>query len=312
MWNMGVLTQEQSERLCTAVVSRAADDRLQLIGLCEVGHQFPEFPGFTCVPAEADPNRSVRGAGRGKGLGWFVHDAYARYTTTVKSTRHYVWLRVALPLRVPVFVCAVYLPPAGSKVAWSADITWEDTLNELQADVAAYSRLGEVCMLGDFNAHTDNLEDRGTACDSLLDDMGSMGGVVDSRLIAIPVRTNSDRTPACAVGKRLVELCVATGCVFLNGRAPGDQEGRSTFEGGEGPSVIDYGIVSRSLFPHVPTFAVEDNFGLSDHNPLVTVLCVPTRPAPAPVAHPAPAAVRWDPDKRDVYRQLLAGDTYSQ
>jgi len=64
----------------------------------------------------------------------------------------------------------------------------------------------------------------------------------------------------CAVGQRLVDLCVcvASGCVILNGRAPGGQEGRPTFVGFDGlvSSVIDYGVVSRSMWPFVGRFVV--------------------------------------------------------
>ena len=210
-----------------------------------------------------------------------------------------------------MFLGAVYLPRATSHVAWTAQQSVEDALQGLQADIAAYSRLGKVCLLGDFNAHTADLDDRGTECDGILDDMGGMGAV-RSRLIAIPARANSDRSDACAVGRQLVALCAASQCVLLNGRSPGDQDGQATFVRGATSSVIDYGIVSRSLFPCVQTFAVEDSNGLSDHKPLVMVLSMPEAATPPPAERLAPLAVRWDPAKRDEYRLLLSGESYSR
>jgi hypothetical protein len=153
-------------------------------------------------------------------------------------------------------------------------------------------RVGEVWVLGDSHAHTGMLDDRGGDSDGILDDMGGMGGAVHSRLVPIPARANSDAKAPCEVGRRLVEMCVASKCVMLNGRAPGDEEGVSTFVGAQGSSVIDYGIVSRSLFPCVSTFAVEDNFGLSDHNPLVMVVALPKATSPVLPSRKAPLAVR--------------------
>jgi hypothetical protein len=54
----------------------------------------------------------------------------------------------------------------------------------------------------------------------------------------------------------LVDLCVATKCLIMNGRAPGDEQAAATFVGWDGKvsTVVDYGIVSRGLFPHVQRF----------------------------------------------------------
>jgi len=80
--------------------------------------------------------------------------------------------------------------------------------------------------MGDVNGHTGVLDDRGVESDAVLDDMGVMGGPRgQAPRQAIPLRASRDTMRPCAVGIRLVDLCVATGCVIFNGRAPGDEEG---------------------------------------------------------------------------------------
>lgn len=53
-------------------------------------------------------------------------------------------------------------------------------------------------------------------------------------------------------------MCMSSGCVVLNGRSPGDIDSHPTFVGWQGgsTSVIDSGIVSRPLFPHMQQLAV--------------------------------------------------------
>jgi len=77
-------------------------------------------------------------------------------------------------------------------------------------------------------------------------------------------------------------------------------------------SVIDYGVVSRSLWPFVERFVVTPHNGHSDHNRLLMVLRLPRADAGGRAGRPAPAAavVKWDPELRGQYRLLT--DEYSQ
>ena len=90
-----------------------------------------------------------------------------------------------------------------------------------------------------------------------------------------------DPRPVDTSGGLLLELCSATGCVLLNGRARGDERGHPTFRprrvrGQAGsPSVLDYGLVSLPLYDHVESFRVLSGGQFddtSDHNPLSCVV----------------------------------------
>jgi hypothetical protein len=181
----------------------------------------------------------------------------------------------------------VYIPPVDS-VEWRqvGAEAWQDAYSDLQADVAAYQNLGEVCLFGDYNARTSTADDTGVATQQVLDSMGVLAGQV----APVPVRDrrNTDQRPVCSFGQKLLALFAATNSIILNGRTAGDPTGAATFvssrsvsgDGGSGSaeagnssssskrrkkcksatavcrSVIDYGIVSRSLFPRVYNFAV--------------------------------------------------------
>jgi hypothetical protein len=62
-------------------------------------------------------------------------------------------------------------------------------------------------------------------------------------------RVNSDMKQPTAMGRKLVELCKDTGVLILNGRLPGDEQGKNTYLslGKQGTSLIDYFIASRDL-----------------------------------------------------------------
>jgi hypothetical protein len=187
MWNVAILTAAKSDTLCRVVEHQSSQRRLQVLGLCEVGRVLPEFVGFTRFQGLGDASRSDRGAGRGQGLCVFVHDDILRFTKLVKATQYTIWLSVREPQRPPLMLCFLYLPPATSTVSWSRDFCWEDALCSVQQDIKAFSAVGEVCILGDFNAHTAVLDDRGTVCEGVSDDMGlMMGGAGTRPLVSIP------------------------------------------------------------------------------------------------------------------------------
>ena len=61
-------------------------------------------------------------------------------------------------------------------------------------------------------------------------------------------------------------LCVQTGLMILNGRAPGDFVGKLTCHTPRGSSVVDYGVASQYLIPDIKYFTVHRFLAdFSDH-----------------------------------------------
>ena len=68
-------------------------------------------------------------------------------------------------------------------------------------------------------------------------------------------------------GRRPLQICGDRGFTILNGCTPGDSQGYFTYERGPIRSVIDYAIVSQSIWPLVCNFQVDQrNPILSDHS----------------------------------------------
>ena len=211
-WNVGVMTPEQAATWGEAWLSMANRGELDILLLSELGHTCPAFEGFSAFEGVRSPLRSDVGARRGQGLCMYVREGLAPFCSLVKSTQCWVWVKVRLPGRHPLFVCCVYLPPATSKL-WgssSADPTacgdMVETYHALQSDIALLQQQGEVCVLGDLNAHTGELDDRALDGAAVLDDLGAPG----DQPAAVPARHNSDTSPVNQSGRLLIELCTAT------------------------------------------------------------------------------------------------------
>lgn len=307
-----MLSAQKQQYVQELVMGKVDGQRVSLFVLCEMGRGQRSFAGFTAYHGRSDPTRSGKGAGRGQGLAVFVRDDLSGLSEVVKCTHHTVWVQVKVPGRRALSVCGVYLPPPGSESWHELGTSWEEVAAELQADVLQYESQGDVCLLGDFNVHTSCLDDRGVASDSILDSMGVMGAVSSGGVGAgVPVRANVDVSAPGQEGKQFVDMCVASKCLILNGRAPGDEQGAATFVGwnGSASTVIDYGVVSRGLYPHVQHFTVLPNAGWSDHNSLFVSVRL-AHASESVEGQQAPMPVKWDPEKREVFRQLLKSPEY--
>ena len=82
----------------------------------------------------------------------------------------------------------------------------------------------------------------------------------------VPNRNSEDKVPADHRGKELLELCKSLQLVILNGRKIGDLFGKFTSLQWNGNSVVDYVLVSKSIYSSITYFQI-GNFipWLSDH-----------------------------------------------
>ena len=76
-----------------------------------------------------------------------------------------------------------------------------------------------------------------------------------------------DKRPIDSYGHQLLQFCNDRNLSILNGCAPGDTQGYFTYKKGLCRSVIDYGLVSQSMWPLIRSFQVGiHNSILSDHS----------------------------------------------
>lgn len=312
-WNLNVLTAEQAVWL-----ERLARNVDLVLGV-ETGRDDPfELAGFVCFPGLPRANRSTAGAGRGQGMAVWVRQQYAPHCVCVKRTDYYMWLRLAAPGHRVMFVCVVYLPPSSSVVEWQHGSGWLQVFADLHVDITAFQALGSVCVFGDFNARTSTMDESSVAAQQLLDAMGVPAGPATGATTALTPRCNSDASPPCGFGRQLLSLCASTGLAILNGRASGDAQGAATHVSRSGVgSVIDYGLASRCLLPHVARFMVmaDGTSLMSDHHALVCVVdwpAAPQQPLKAGFVPISTPCVMWDPDKREQYVGALSANQQEQ
>ncbi len=160
-----------------------------------------------------------------------------------------------------IFLACSYLPPQGSSIfAWYN----VDVCEMLELDVMRYSNMGDIMICGDLNARVDSL------CDYIENDDITHSPVPSSYEpdSFAKKRFSLDRDYYNDYGKWLIDLCISARLAIVNGRCLGDVRGVYTSHQPEGASVVDYNIVSKTMFDKVNSFTVQSLTDYSDHCPL--------------------------------------------
>ncbi|CAG2241035.1 unnamed protein product [Mytilus edulis] len=129
----------------------------------------------------------------------------------------------------------------------------------------------DILLCGDFNARTN------TAVDFVANDNDFIHSNYDRHYLvdSISLDRNNQDTVRCGRGNSLLELCIQSGLRILNGRTCGDTLGKFTSHNSMGSSVIDYMVVSESMYHNILSFRVHDFIkSLSDHCMLSCLLSV--------------------------------------
>ena len=158
-----------------------------------------------------------------------------------------------------LYVIMVYIPPEGSTYLKANAIQPFDLLKSSYAKIPPDAH---VVLLGDFNAHINSQSgDNPTTHPSVLPEIGLTSSYNQ------PARLSLDKRPVYSNGRQLLQFCNDRNLSILNRCAPWDTQGYFTYEKGLCRSVIDYGLVSQSMWPCVRSFQVGvHNSILSDHS----------------------------------------------
>ena len=199
------------------------------------------------------------------GIAVLVKDEVNPGVSIIKSTHlphDMLWLKLNKNyFRSPkdIYVGVTYLSPANSSYVQRQDI---DLFGLVENEVVKYAALGDIMLMGDFNART------GNGNDYIENDRSDM-------FIPLPDMYIQDAPMAprhChdsvmnGYGRKLLELCRCTGLRLLNGRKLGDTLGRFTCHEYGGNSTIDYILSNLNLYDKVQYFKVNEWHGhLSDH-----------------------------------------------
>ena len=220
-----------------------------ILALTETGHKgkaTPALKGFKRLACTMRPHKSSHG-----GVALYVRHTHVGHVSVVEDVPEMgmLWFKIKGPC--DVFACIAYLPPSTSTVYKHEEgrLSADAHLAALSEGVSRYGARGKVLLLGDFNARTKGLDERGSNTEGGggMHFAGPVGGG-DARIHAVGPRASAD-TVANGAGERLVALCRDQELLILNGRLPGDEGGALTFHalGRKADSQVDYHIASPAL-----------------------------------------------------------------
>lgn len=149
-----------------------------------------------------------------------------------------------------LFLCLAYIPPSQSIYVNNLQ---QDLLDLLEKDIGLYKAKGDIMICGDLNART------GCEKDFISDDgTGHLPLYQNYNVDHPPLPRQINDATIDSRGRSLIELCIGNQLRILNGRCFGDSFGRYTCYTTNGCSVVDYTIVSESIFDQILFFQVSD------------------------------------------------------
>ena len=128
------------------------------------------------------------------------------------SDKHFIWIRLDHSFfHIPddIYLCGAYIPPANSTHFKDEDDM--TILQKLQEDIAKYSNLGKILIIGDLNSRIGLLEEQ----ISFINEHDNRDEIFES--IDIPTRNSLDQGKNSS-GKRLIEIMSDANLLCLNGR----------------------------------------------------------------------------------------------
>ena len=225
-----------------------------IIAFTHIGHdatilgQVRVTNAMRCIGMASRPHKPESG-----GIAIYAKRKWAPYMEVVQQHDEFgiLWVRVhgAPRQSCTLFIAVIYFPPYCSNYYdrdGGRDV--EEHYSMLQHDIAHFSGMGKVILMGDFNARIGRHP--GLAQVSAAEDRAMQAaGIPLPRTyeLSLPRRVSMDGYTN-SMGKHLLELCSTSGLAILNGRITGDIYGAYTYYGWNGGhSVVDYVISSPDL-----------------------------------------------------------------
>ena len=139
-----------------------------------------------------------------------------------------------------IFVGNVYFSPEVYEKKYN-----KDYLSLLEKEIAHFKAKGEVLVQGDFNGRTGNLQDL-VEHSKFFEDENDITSVNTNS--NFKYRRNSEECVVNSRGRDLIDLCHTSDLYIANGRVLGDCKGKNTCFQWNGCSLVDYLIVSNTIY----------------------------------------------------------------
>ena len=89
----------------------------------------------------------------------YIRNYFSNKVEIIKSVKDRIWIKLkkahasTAAIR-DIYICAIYIPPLDSSSHLTSDPPWP----ELQDEIAHFHTLGDVVLIGDFNARTGDFQ----------------------------------------------------------------------------------------------------------------------------------------------------------
>ena len=203
-----------------------------------------------------------------------------------------------------IYIAVVYNSPEFSSFSGREK---PEFFENIELDIAHYSKIGKVIFTGDVNART------GTEYDFFTDNEVDFIPCPTLDIQSTNVRHRSNQDKICkGYGNALLDLCKTTDLRILNGRTIGDSLGKLTCYHYNGSSTVDYAIVHMSLLPKVAFFKVHNWMStISDHCCISFSISVKTKEVVHVCEEQSELTqvnmrYHWDAESPDKFRSSLA------
>ena len=114
-----------------------------------------------------------------------------------------------------MYICFCYIPPSNL----SSPEESQETFNNLQSEIAKFSRMGKTLLMGDFNSRMGKLQEK-YIIDVTESDFHT-SKTIDNNIISPSVRNSCDRT-VNDNGKHFYDIINNSHLALINGRTIGD------------------------------------------------------------------------------------------
>ncbi|CAG2187344.1 unnamed protein product [Mytilus edulis] len=241
-----------------------------IIGLSEThipANEILNYDGYKCfVNCRSSDSNKVRG-----GLAtFFKKEILSGVKLMDKTMDDIMWFKLDktfFSFDRNVFLCFLYIPPSNSSYTLRTNFD-KQIFEKLEADIAKYSILGDIILMGDLNAHINckELDFITNEVDDSLDNFLPTNYVADN---VCKVRNTQVHQKTNNYGKLILDLCTESQLRILNGRTLGDSKGKITFYNHNGVSIDDYCLCSSEFLPSIVNFSVgQFEPTISDHCPI--------------------------------------------
>ena len=229
-----------------------------IIGLLETWLQSKEYspslPGFSLVEAVTTKRKDRRGRFPG-GISIYAKEEVREKIRVLSKDDSMIWIEMNVQEKFRI--AFLYNQPIESQY------TNENILELLQHQMVDHGDIGNVVILGDFNARTAYLDDR------LLgeDDYHYIPYIPNETDLVMNEeprpRNSKDKLFANQYGRDLIQFCSNTSLRILNGRSVGDEMGEFTCYTHNGKSLVDYGLCHINTLQLVDSFVVGETLDSS-------------------------------------------------